>query len=107
MAILKNPILFLTTLSKKKCVTCGARDNRALIGGVLLFLLFWSGTDTEQLLKMSEGKRKNPVANVQSKLFETVQHLNWKTFFLLAMGLLALLLQLSISNCSILARFAL
>lgn len=65
MAILKNPILFLTTLSKKKRVTCGARDNCALIGEVLLYLLFWSGTDTDQLLKMSEGKkRKNPVANV-------------------------------------------
>lgn len=49
---------FLTTLSKKKCVTCGTRDNCALIGEVLLFLLFWSGTDTEQPLKMSEGKRE-------------------------------------------------
>lgn len=59
MTILKNPVLFLTTLSEKKCLTCGARNNYALIRGVLLFLLSWSGTDTEQVLKMSGAGNKS------------------------------------------------
>lgn len=81
----KNLLSFLTSLSKRRCVTCGPWDNCALIS-TLPFLLFWSGTETVSIEAVKIIN--NCVSCVWSKLFEAQSSIlkgmfsSWQWIFL-------------------------